>query len=104
MTTPIVVCFSGRIGSGKTSVSQCVATTLGAAWTSFGGFIRDAAQERGLDANSREVLQTLGAQLISEKGTDWLCEQVITRAKWDGHQPLVIDGVRHRSEEHTSEL
>lgn len=93
--TSLVACFSGRIGSGKTSVSRAVAEALGAAWTGFGDFVRATATARSLDASSREVLQDLGAQLIREHGSAWLCEQVIARAGWDGLQPLVIDGVRH---------
>ena len=93
--TTLILCFSGRIGSGKTSVSRRVAETLGAAWTGFGDFVRAVAASRSLDASSREVLQTLGAQLLQDHGPAWLCQQVIARAGWDGHRPLVVDGVRH---------
>lgn len=91
----LVVCFSGRIGSGKTSVSQRVAETLQGAWTGFGDFVRSEASSRGLDAGRRDVLQDLGAKLISEHGIAWLCTQVIARAHWQPDRPLIIDGVRH---------
>ena len=94
MTFP-VICFSGRIGSGKTSVSRAVAHTLGAAWTGFGDFVRASASAAGLDSSSREVLQELGAKLIRQHGVAWLSVQVIARARWDGQRALVIDGVRH---------
>lgn len=90
-----VICFSGRIGSGKTSVSRPVADRLGASWTGFGDFVRATAAESGLDPSSRVVLQDLGAKLIRENGIGWLCSQVIARATWDGKRALVIDGVRH---------
>src|SRR5262249_926088 len=90
-----VVCFSGRIGSGKTSVSRAVALQLRAAWTGFGEFMREAAVERGLDPGCRDVLQALGERLIAEQGVNWLCHEVIRRANWTPGQPLVIDGVRH---------
>ncbi|WP_368563149.1 hypothetical protein [Pseudoxanthomonas sp. UTMC 1351] len=93
----IVVCFSGRIGSGKTSVSRAVANKINGVWTGFGDLMRSEAIARLLDPDSREVLQDLGAQLIQEHGNTWLCEQVIARAKWDGAKPLIIDGVRHVS-------
>jgi len=93
--TPLILCFSGRIGSGKTSVSRRVAETLGAAWTGFGDFVRAVAASRSLDVSSREVLQALGAQLLQDHGAAWFCQQVIARSGWDGRQPLVIDGVRH---------
>lgn len=93
--TSSVICFSGRIGSGKTSVSRAVANALGAAWTGFGDFVRASAAAAGLDTTSRDVLQELGAKLIHKHGIGWLCEQVIARANWDDEGPLVIDGVRH---------
>lgn len=94
MTSP-VICFSGRIGSGKTSASRGVAGAIGAAWCGFGDFIRSSAIAAGRDAASREVLQELGAQLIDEHGPAWLCAQVIAAASWNGKTALVIDGVRH---------
>ncbi len=93
--TSQVICFSGRIGSGKTSVSRAVGSALGAAWTGFGDFVRAIAAEQGFDATSRDVLQELGAKLIDEHGNPWLCAQVIARAEWDRKRALVIDGVRH---------
>lgn len=90
-----VICFSGRIGSGKTSVSRSVADRLGASWTGFGDFVRATAAGLGSDPSSREILQDLGARLIRENGIAWLCSQVIARASWDEQRALVIDGVRH---------
>lgn len=94
MSSP-VICFSGRIGSGKTSVSRAVADAIAAAWTGFGDFVRDQATAMGLDPTSRDTLQELGAKLIRDRGIPWLCIQVIGRASWDQRRPLVIDGVRH---------
>lgn len=91
----MAVCFSGRIGSGKTSVSRQVAKVIEGAWSGFGDFVRSQAVARSLDPGSREVLQDLGAELIRIHGSVWLCEQVIASAQWDGSKPLVIDGVRH---------
>lgn len=91
----MVICFSGRIGSGKTSVSRQVAKVIGGAWAGFGDFVRSQAVSRSLDPGSREVLQDLGAELIRVHGSAWLCEQVIATAQWNEIKPLVVDGIRH---------
>lgn len=95
--TPCVVCLSGRIGSGKTSVSSAFASAHHSAVTGFGAFVRAEAGARGLDSTRREVLQDLGEELISMRGNDWLCRQVIATANWKRDRDLVIDGVRHVS-------
>lgn len=90
-----VICLSGRIGSGKTSVATALATARDAATTSFGAFVRTAAIARGLDANRREILQDLGAKLITDHGHEWLCREVIGSANWKQDRDLVVDGIRH---------
>jgi shikimate kinase len=92
-----VICFSGRIGSGKTSVSRSVAAQTAAAWTSFGDLIREIAMSQSLDPESREILQMVGERVIRERGVAWLCSEVIRRSGWMRDKVLVIDGVRHVS-------
>lgn len=93
--TPVVVCFSGRIAIGKTSVSKALAQELNCPWSGFGDYVRSVAARRGLDTEDRDQLQMLGESLIRENGFDWLCSEVIAAAKWAGDCPLVIDGIRH---------
>ena len=93
--TGLVLCFSGRIGSGKTSVSRLIADSVNGSWTGFGDFIRAHAEAESLDSASREILQDLGQRLLSTHGPRWLCEQVIARTNWSGSGVLVVDGVRH---------
>jgi dephospho-CoA kinase len=92
---PIVICLSGRIGSGKTSMSAALARARGAASVSFGAYVRTAAAARGLDSTHRETLQNLGAKLIEDHGHDWFCREVLATASWDGDRDLVVDGIRH---------
>jgi adenylate kinase family enzyme len=92
--TPLVLAFSGRIGSGKSTLSSAVALRLAWPYASFGDYIRFAARARGLDQTSRKILQDLGAQLI-EDGWESFCRSVLAQADWEPGQPLVIDGVRH---------
>lgn len=89
-----VLCFSGGIASGKTTLSTAVAERLGVRRTSFGGLVRDAAKERDIDS-SRESLQALGESLIAEMGWDAFCTAVLHAAGWSPGIPLVLDGIRH---------
>ncbi len=90
---PVVLGFSGEIASGKSHISSAMAQTLKAPRASFGDYVRLEAQRRGLTA-SREILQDVGAQLISE-GWEKFCQSVISSTSWQPSQNLVIDGVRH---------
>jgi len=90
---PIVLGFTGRIGSGKTTISSVVAEKLDWPRVSFGDYVRKIAQERGLE-ESREVLQQLGESLLSGN-PEQFCRAVLAHAHWKQGQSLVIDGVRH---------
>lgn len=93
--TPIVVCFSGRIAIGKTSVSKTLAQELNCPWSGFGDYVRTVAMRRGLNSEDRDQLQMVGESLIREHGFQWFCKEVINAANWTGDCPLVIDGIRH---------
>lgn len=91
-----IVCgFSGRVGSGKTSVSEAVSRHFNWPRVSFGDYVRKIAQERGLDSSSRSVLQTLGESLFNN-GVEEFCKAVINEVKWSYPRSLVIDGIRHQ--------
>jgi|ERR1039458_4186844 dephospho-CoA kinase len=87
--------FSGKIGSGKTDVLKLFASRTGARWNSFGNTVKRIAAERHLLPN-REVLQKLGAELVSSC-PDEFCRRVINEATPECGPFLVIDGVRHTS-------
>ncbi len=91
----IVLGFSGRVGSGKTSISEEVAHHYNWPRVSFGDYVRKMAKERGLDSSSRNVLQSLGETLI-KSGIEEFCQSVIKQAAWKPGQSLVIDGIRHQ--------
>ena len=88
-----VLGFSGRIGSGKSTLSRLVASKIGWSWASFGKVVRDEAVRRG-SQQTREILQTIGQQLI-DSGWNSFCKKVLESAKWHPGQHLVIDGIRH---------
>jgi len=90
---PLVLAFSGKIGSGKTTLSQQVAAALGWKRASFGEYLSTFAKSQGLE-DSRDVLQELGESLVS-RGPDDFCRTVLAHFGWTSGEPLVIDGVRH---------
>jgi shikimate kinase len=88
----VVLAFSGRIGSGKTSISREVAKSTGYKYASFGDHVRQVALYLDLDASRREVLQDLGWFLA--RYPEQLCRRVLQQADYQQGEPLVIDGVR----------
>lgn len=90
----IAVGFSGKIGSGKSTLSKLVTTRLGWQYVSFGDYVRATAIKLGLDASKRDVLQELGVNLINE-GWDKFCISVLNAANCNIDKPFIIDGIRH---------
>lgn len=92
--TTFVLAFSGSIGSGKTTITEAVAKSLGWKLASFGRVVRKEARQRGLDPESRETLQRLGSELI-EEGWEGFCQAVLVDAGWKQGEGLLVDGIRH---------
>lgn len=91
----LVIGFSGRIASGKSTIAAALAEQLAWPYVSFGAYVRKVARNRGLDDSSREVLQEVGESLI---GSGWVsfCGAVLGQAEWHPGQSLIVDGIRHR--------
>ena len=90
---PQVLAFSGKIASGKSTLSEEVAQALQWKRASFGDYVRTVAKSEGLEP-SREVLQDLGASLATKP--EEFCRAVLTHYGWQSGEPLVIDGLRHK--------
>lgn len=90
----LIIGFSGKIKSGKTTVAKAVASELGIAHASFGNYVRSVALQRGLDENDRDVLQVVGTSLIQSGWTDF-CIAVLEAANWNEGDSIVVDGIRH---------
>lgn len=88
----ILICFAGRIASGKTTLSQAVAQTFKWPRASFGDRVRIEARRKGFN-ESREVLQKIGEALIEEP--DDFCNMLLEHVAWKPGRHLVIDGLRH---------
>ena len=56
----LVACFAGKIGSGKTSVTNVLARGLQWRRVGFGDYVRAELARRGGDPDVRKDLQDLG--------------------------------------------
>ena len=90
----LLVCFSGKIGSGKTSTSRAVASALECGRTSFGGYLRDEVAGRGGDPYCRKLLQDLGQSRI-EQNAGSFCREVLAAGGFVPGEDFVLDGIRH---------
>ena len=90
---PCVLAFSGKIATGKTTLSREISKKLNWPRASFGDYVRLVARNAGLK-ESREVLQLIGEDLIN-KNLEFFCQEVLIRAGWRPEKPIILDGVRH---------
>ena len=90
----LLLCFSGKIGSGKTSTSMAVAEALGCDYTSFSSYLRNAVAACGGDPDCRESLQDLG-QCRVEQDADLFCREVLAAGGFVPGKDFVLDGIRH---------
>lgn len=90
----LVLCFSGGIASGKTTLARAVSEQRGWRCASFGAYVREVALGRGVP-DDRAHLQELGAALIAEMGWIAFCDAVMRSARWTAGASLVVDGIRH---------
>jgi hypothetical protein len=96
MTRGLVVCLSGRIGSGKSSVASRLGLALGWPKTGFGDYLRCRIAQQGGDPDSRQALQDLG-QFLVDTDPDQFCADVLGLAGFAPGGNLVLDGIRHVS-------
>lgn len=92
----VLLCFSGQIGSGKSSVSAAVAEALRWRRTGFGDYLRGEIARRGGDPNDRQALQDLGQTRVDQDAMKF-CRDVLTAGGFQPGDNFVIDGIRHVS-------
>ena len=89
----LLLCFSGQIGSGKSSVSSAVAEALGWRRTGFGDYLRSEITLGG-DQCSREALQDLGQSRVDDDPSGF-CRDVLAFGGFRPGDDFVVDGIRH---------
>src|SRR5437667_11684940 len=89
----LAVAFSGKLGSGKTTVSSSLAEALKWPRTSFGDYVREILRSRGLE-QTRDNLQRFGTQLLNDDPRAF-CRSVLLSCGWTPGDNLIIDGLRH---------
>ena len=90
----LLLCFSGQIGSGKSSVSSAVAEALGWRRTGFGDYLRSEIARLGGDPSSRKALQDLGQSRVEDDPSAF-CRDVLAAGGFRAGDDFVIDGIRH---------
>lgn len=88
-----VIGFSGGIASGKSTLSEAIALTLGCPRVSFGAHMRAEAKRRG-QPTDRDTLQAIGEELVAAD-PDGVCRAVLAQSAFAPGGPLVVDGIRH---------
>ncbi len=89
-----IIGFSGKYGSGKTTLAKEFASDIKAKFISFGDYIRDLAKERNQNHEDRDVLRDIGEEQIN-RGWSTFCQSVLDFYEYRGEKLLVVDGVRH---------
>jgi dephospho-CoA kinase len=89
----LVIGFCGKIGSGKTTISQLIANDLRIKRVGFGDYIRLQALKKSLEVD-RKTLQDLGEDFINENAKDF-CWNVLFQDNWNANSALIVDGIRH---------
>jgi AAA domain len=94
MSSGLVACFSGHIGSGKSSVTRALETALGWKRAGFGDYVRARVREQGGNPDCREALQDLGQELV-ERDPDAFCRAVLGSGGFSAGDNFLLDGIRH---------
>lgn len=88
-----VIVLAGQIGCGKSSLAEELVKDSRGCRVSFGRYVKQVAADRGLAAD-REVLQSLGEQLIASMGEAGFVDAAIGILPGDCRR-IVVEGARH---------
>lgn len=93
----LVIGLCGRIGSGKTVVSEYLHKNYGASQRRFSQILMDILDRLYLPHN-REYLQKLGAALRNSIGPDVIANAFEKDIENEKNEIVVIDGIRYSNE------
>jgi dephospho-CoA kinase len=93
----LVIGLVGRIGSGKSAVSEHLRSKYGASQHRFSQILEDLLDRLYLP-HKREYLQRLGASLRAELGMDTIVNAFRKDLEKDPSDIIVVDGIRYENE------
>lgn len=94
MPVGFAISFSGRIASGKTTITQILGEVLGWPRVGFSDYLRHLLEECGNTSPTRAQLQDLGQSLVSDN-PDQFCRNVLAFGGFVPGTNILLDGVRH---------
>lgn len=94
---PLVIGLVGRIGSGKTTVSEYLQDNHGAKEHRFSQILMDILDRLYLP-HERAYLQNLGRSLRAELGEDVIVNAFKRDMEKDTSEILIVDGIRYENE------
>jgi len=92
--TPKLICISGKVASGKTTLSQRIAEIIECNRFSISDYLKSIAKQR-YDIIDRPLLQKLGEECIN-KGWDKFANDFLSFIYYKKQNNYtIIDGIRH---------
>ena len=92
---PKIICVSGKVASGKTTLSKMTAEILRCNRFSVSDYLKTIAESQGHDIIDRSLLQKLGEECIN-KGWDKFAKDFLSFINYHKSQSyIIIDGIRH---------
>ena len=95
--TKLIIGLTGRICSGKTTISEYLRNKRGAAEFRFSNILKDILKRLHME-NKRTNLQALGAGIRDCMGPEVLLNAMIGDLEDNGYEIAVLDGVRYPNE------
>lgn len=90
----LVICFAGKIASGKSTLSEALSLKLNCSRVAFGDYVRSEVVKNGLDPEDRGTLQNFGQSLV-DADPEGFCNDVLRFAHFSPGDNLIVDGIRH---------
>ena len=94
MPIGFAISFSGRIASGKTTITQTLSDVLRWRRVGFSDYLRHVFEGQGSSDPTREQLQDLGQSLVA-KDPDQFCRDVLALGGFSPGENIILDGIRH---------
>jgi dephospho-CoA kinase len=86
--------LGGHLGSGKSTLAKALAADIGVACVAFGDYVRELADQAGVNRDERSNLQNLGQRLATCDPTHFLA-RFLAHYGLTESRGMVLDGVRH---------